>query len=113
MIAEHGVRGALLCWQDFIRSTHITQRNFLSNSGVAKLTEFAATFNMKPNSAVFEHWIHVGTQSRSQVLAEVCACRDLAVGHLRAIKDTREQWYAAGGIRGLNFLVSGGDIFHS
>ena len=37
--------------------------------------------------------------SRSQVIAELCACVDRAVDCRRAIKDRRKQWYAIGGIR--------------
>ena len=37
MICEDEVRGALLCVQDFVRSTHFTQGNFFSDSGVAML----------------------------------------------------------------------------
>ena len=40
--AEDEVRGALLCVQDFVRSPHFTERDFLSDSGVGMLTESAA-----------------------------------------------------------------------
>ena len=36
--------------------------------------------------------------SRSQVVAEFCACVDRSVDWRRAVKDSQEQWYAVGGI---------------
>ena len=99
MIREDEVRGALLCVQDFVRSPHFTQRNLFSDSGVTMLTESAAFCDSITNSAVFEPWSHVETTSRSQVVAEVCACLNQAVDQRRAVKDSQEQWYAVGGIR--------------
>ena len=37
--------------------------------------------------------------SRSQVVAEVCACVNQAVDRQREVKDSQEQWYAVGDIR--------------
>ena len=99
IIREDEVRGALLCVQDFVRSPHFTQRNFFSDSGVTMLTESAAICDSITNSAVYEKWSHVETASRSQVVAEVCACVNQAVDRRRAVKDSQEQWYAVGGIR--------------
>ena len=39
------------------------------------------------------------TASRSQVVADVCACVNQAVDWRGAVKDLQEQWYAVGGIR--------------
>ena len=97
MICEDEVRGALLCVRDFMRSPHFTQRNFFSDSGVTMLAESAAICDSITNSAVFEPWSHVA--SRSQVVAEVCACVNQAVDTRRAVKDSQEQWYAVVGIR--------------
>ena len=99
MICEDEVRGALLRVQDFVRSRHFTQRNFFSDSVIAMLTESAAICDSITNSAVSEPWSHVETASRSQVVAEVCACVNQAVDRRRAVKDSQEQWYAVGGIR--------------
>ena len=99
MIREDEVRGALLCVQDFVRSPHFTQRNFFSDSGVTMLAESAAICDTITNSAMFEPWSHVETATRSQVVAEVCACVNLAVDRRRAVKDSQEQWFAVGGIR--------------
>ena len=99
MICEDEMRGALLCVQDFVRSPHFTQRNFFSDSGVTMLAESVAMCDSITNSDVFEPWSHMETASRSQVVAEVCACVDQAVDRRRAVKDSREQWYAAAGIR--------------
>ena len=90
MIAEDEMRGALLCVQDFVRSPHFTQRNFFSDSGVALLTESAAMYDSITISAVFEPWSHLQTASRSQVVAEVCACVNRAVDRRRAVKDSQE-----------------------
>ena len=38
-------------------------------------------------SAVFEPWSHVETASRSQVVAEVCACVNQAADRLRTVTD--------------------------
>ena len=99
MIREDDVRGVLLRVQDFVRSPHFTQRNIFSDSGVTMLVESAALCDSIPNSAVFEPWSHVETASRSQVVAEVCACVNQAVDRRRAVKDSQEQWYAVGSIR--------------
>ena len=63
------------------------------------LADSAAICDSITNSAVFEPWSHVETASRSQVVAEVCACVNQAVDQRRAVKDPQEQWYAIGGIR--------------
>ena len=99
MICEDEVRGALLCVPDFLRSPHFTQRNFFSNSRVAMLAESAAICENITSSAISELWSHVDTASSSQVVAEVCACVNQAVDRRRAVKDSQEGWYAAGGIR--------------
>ena len=98
-ICEGEVRGALLCVQDFVRSPHITQRSFFSDSGIAMLAESAAICDSITSSAVFEPWNQVETASRSQMMAEVCACVNQTVDRRRAVKDSQEQWYAVGGIR--------------
>ena len=54
MTADDKVRGAVLCVQDFVRSSHFTQRNFFSDSGIAMLTESAAIWDSINSSAVFE-----------------------------------------------------------
>ena len=74
MIHGDEVRGALLCVQVLVRSPHFTQRNFFSDSGIAMLAGSAAICDSITSSAVFEPWSHVETTSRSQVVAEVCAC---------------------------------------
>ena len=102
MICEDEVRGALFCVQDFVRSPHFTQRIFLSDSGIAMLAESAAICDSITSSANFEPWRHVETTSRSQVVAEVCACVNQAVDRRRAFKDSQEQWYMVGGIRPLS-----------
>ena len=79
MIAKEEVRGALLCVHDFVRSPHFTRRNFVSDSGIAVLAEYAAICDSITSSAVFEHWSHVETACCSQVVAEVCACVNWAV----------------------------------
>ena len=63
------------------------------------LTESAVVCDRFTNSAVFGPWSHMETASRSQVVAEVCACVNQAVDRRRAVKDSQEQWYAVGGIR--------------
>ena len=88
MYPEDEVLGALLCEQDFVRSPHLTQRNFFSVSGITMLAESAAISDSITSSAIFEPWSHVETASRSQVVAEVCACVSQAVDRRRAVKDS-------------------------
>ena len=63
------------------------------------LTETAAICDSITNSAVIEPWSHVETAARSQVVAEVCACKTPAVDRRRAVKDSQELWYTVGGIK--------------
>ena len=63
------------------------------------LAESAAICGSITKSAVFEPWSNEEKASRSQVVAEICACVDQAVDRRRAVKDSQEQWYAVGGIR--------------
>ena len=90
MICEDEMHGALLCVQDFVRSPHFTQRNFLSDSDVTMLAESAAICDSITNSAVFEQWSHVETASLSQVVAEICACVNQAMDRRKAAKYSQE-----------------------
>ena len=99
MICEDEVHSAILCVQGFVRSSHFTQRNFFSDSGIALLAESAAFSNRITHSAVFEPWSHVEIASGSQVVADVCGCVNEAPDRWRVVKDSQEHWYAVGGIR--------------
>ena len=99
MICEYEMHGAILCVQHFVRSPHLTQRNFFSDSGIALLAESAAFSDRTTHSAVFEPWSHVETTSCSQVVADVSGCLNEALDRRRVVKDSQEQWYALGGIR--------------
>ena len=99
MICEDEVQSAILCVHDFVRSPHFKQRNFFSDSGIAMFAESAAISDRITHSAVFEPWGHVETTSRSQVVADVCGCLNEALDQRRLVKDSKEQWYAVGGIR--------------
>ena len=99
MICEDGVQSAILCVQDFVRSSHFTQRNFFSDSGIAMLAESAAISDRITHSAIFEPWGHVETTARSQKVVDVCGCLKEALDRRRLVKDSQEQWYAVGGIR--------------
>ena len=63
------------------------------------LAESAAICDSISNKAIFEPGSQVETASRSQVVAEVCACVNQAVDRYRAVKYSQEQWYEVGGIR--------------
>ena len=99
MICEDEVQSVILCVQYFVRSPHITQRSFFSDSGIAMLTESAAMSDRTTHSAVFEPWSHVETTSRSQVVADVSGCVSEALDRRRVLKDSQLQWYAVGGVR--------------
>ena len=91
MVAKDEVRGDLFCVQDFVRSPHFTQTNFFSDSDIAMLAEAAAICDSITSSAVFEPWSHVENVSRSQVVAEVCACVSRAVDRQMAVKVSQDQ----------------------
>ena len=99
MICEDEVHSAILCVQDFMRNPFFTQRNFFSDSGIAMLAESASISDRITHSAIFEPWSHVETISRFQVVADVCGCVNEALNRRRVVKDSRERWYAVGGIR--------------
>ena len=54
------------------------------------LAETAAICDSITNSAVFDPWGHVETASRSQLVAEVCACVNQAVDKRKAVKYSQE-----------------------
>ena len=85
-IAEDEVRGVLLCMQDFVESPYFPQHNFIS----AMLTESAAICD-----GVL--CIHVVTTSSPQLITDLCSFVDRVVDRRRALRDTKDQWYAAGG----------------
>ena len=99
LIAEEDVPGAVLSVHDFVRSPQFTQKNFFFDSGFAMLAESAAIFDSITTRSAFEPWSLVETASRSQVVAEFCACVNRAVDRRWAVKDSQEQWYAVGGVR--------------
>ena len=99
MICEDEEHSAILCVQDFVRSPHFTQRNFLSDSGIAMLAESAALSDRITHSAVFEPWSHVETTYRSQVVVDVSGCVNENLDRRRVVKDSQEQWYSVGGIK--------------
>ena len=81
---------------EFREKSVLHPAKLLSDSGVTMLAESAAICDSNTNSVVFEPWSQVETASRSQVVAEVCACVNQAVDRRRAVKDSQRQWYAVG-----------------
>ena len=75
-IKKEEVRGVLLCVQDFVRSTHFTQRNFFSETGLTMLSESVAIADSITSSPVYAPWIVVESASASQVITYLCACWD-------------------------------------
>ena len=75
----------------------MTQRSYFSDSGVPMLSDSAAIRTSITTSALCSLWSHVETTSSAQVITEFCACLERAVCCPLALKDTGEQWYAAGG----------------
>ena len=63
------------------------------------LTGSATISDSIVTSDVYEHWSQVENPSRSQVVAEVCACVNRAVDCRREVKDSRDQWYAVGCVK--------------
>ena len=99
MICGDEVQSAILCVQDFVRSPHVTQRNFFLDSVIAMLAESAAISDRITLSAVFEPWGHVETTSRSQVVVDVCGCLNEALDRRRLVKTHKRngmRWVASG-----------------
>ena len=111
MVAENEVSGALLCVQDFVSSTHFTQRNFFSASGIALFAEAAAICDNITSSAGFEPWSHVETTFRSQVVAELCACVNRSEDRWRqssqGIRPSSGGSESPSGVRIFNMVVEG------
>ena len=95
-IKKEEVRGVLLCVQDFVRSPHITQRNFFSETGLTMLSESVAIADSITSSAIYAPWSVVASASASQVITDMCACLDWVVVRRRSAKDTSERWYHGG-----------------
>ena len=51
------------------------------------LTESAAISDSITTTVEYDTWSHMNTASRSQVVAEVCACANRAVDRRRAVND--------------------------
>ena len=91
-INKEEVRGVLLCVQDFVRSSHFTQRNFFSETGLTMLSESVAIADSIASSPVYAPWSVVASASASQVIADMCSCWDRVVLRRRSAKDTSERW---------------------
>ena len=95
-INKEEVRGVLLCVQDCVRSPHITQRIFFSETGLTMLSESVAIADSITSSSVYAPWSVVESASASQVITDLCACWDRVVLRRRTTKDTSERWYHGG-----------------
>ena len=95
-IKKEEVRGVLLCVQDFVRSPHITQRNFFSETGLSMLSESDAIADSITSSPLYAPWSVVASASGSQVIDDMCTCWDPVVLRRRSAKDTSERWYHGG-----------------
>ena len=95
-IKKEEVRGILLCVQDFVRSPHLTQRKFFSETGLTMLSESVAIADSITSSPVYAPWSVVASVSASPVIADMCACWDRLVLRCRSAKDTSEGWYHGG-----------------
>ena len=63
------------------------------------LIESEALFDSIFSSAAYQTRSHVVTLSRSQVVAEICACVDRPKDRRKTVKDSQEQWFVVGGVR--------------
>ena len=95
-INKEEVRGVLLCVQDFVRSPHLTQRNFFSETGSIMLSESVAIADSIASSPVYAPWSVVASASASQVIADMCACWNRVVLRRHSARDTSERWYHGG-----------------
>ena len=64
-IEEEGVRGVLLCEQDFVRSPHFTQRSFFSESCLPLLSESVAIADSITSTPGYSLWSIVETACAS------------------------------------------------
>ena len=116
-IKKEELRGVLLCVQDFVRSPHVTPRNFFSETSLSMLSESVAIADSITSSPVYAPWSVVASASASQVSSDLCACWDWVVLRRRTAKDASESWYLGGtprsetasrpGVRILNVVEEG------
>ena len=78
-IKKEEVRGVLPCVQDFVGSRHFIQTNFVSETGLAMLSESVAIADSITSSPVYAPWSVVESASVSQVITDLCACWDWVV----------------------------------
>ena len=95
-ITENEVRDVLLCLQDFVRSSHFTQRSFFSDSGLTMLSESVAITDSITSSSVYAPWSFLGKACASEVVSDLCVCCDRVVLRRRTAKDTSERWNQGG-----------------
>ena len=65
------MRGVLLCVQDFVSDPILTQRNFVSETGVAMLFEAAAISDSIISSSFYGPWSEVESRSSAQIIADL------------------------------------------
>ena len=83
-IKEEEVRGVLLCVQDFVRSQHFTQRNFLSSSGLTMLSESVAIAHSITSSPTYAPWCVVESTRAIQIITDdVCVLGSCCVASPR------------------------------
>ena len=98
-IKKEEVCGLLLCVQDFVRSPHFTQKNFFSETGLVMLSESVVIADGITSSPVYAPWSVMESEPVSQVITDLCACRDWVVLRHRTAKNTSESWYHGGSPR--------------
>ena len=69
-IKDGGVRGVLLCVQDYVRSPYFRQRSFLSDSGLAIFFESVGIGDSSTSSSIYAPWSLVGTECAGQVVKD-------------------------------------------
>ena len=90
------MRGVLFCGQDFVRSSHFTQRSFVSESGLTMLFESAAIADSIKSSPGYAPWSVVESACANQVITDLCLCGDRIVLRRRTAKDTSDRRYHRG-----------------
>ena len=93
-IDHEKVNGAVACVQDFVRHPFLTQRSFLSETGMSMLNTAVTAADAVRNSARFDPWGAIDVEN-GPVIADLKSCGEKVISQRKALKDTRERWFSA------------------
>ena len=86
-IPDRELRGALLSVEDFVRSSHSTQRSFFSELGLTRVSQSVAMADSITSCPVYAPCSPVKTVCPGHFLTDFCACWDQSSLRRRFEKD--------------------------